>query len=293
MKKMEYAGLQVPDSEDKQLELASSKGDESRLPQFSKHVPASSRKSEHGESMTKEYSWKKSECSQILVKKITFRKSENLQSLYRIESRDGIDTVSLSTNNAVYVFRRTTKEIAKALYNTYSSMREGLENIVGWLQTVLGNSYVISKVERTGWTFDKRLTKNDQLNYSDPDSLDDCQKKALTDLIIQNLATLHSKGLVLGRFTLNSVLLLNEELKFTDLRGLRKSRKLSYGVEEFKSVMQYLFALGLVSGEDQYYSVAMYHTLNEEACNSWYEKCTGKKPAEPVDVTDHMESEIF
>lgn len=292
MKKCEYLDVQVQDPEERQLELDSGKKDEANLPQFSKHVPTSSKKTVRGDSMTVEYKWKECNCDKLHFKNITFRKGEDIGNLFRLDARDGADSVSLVHNNTVLIFRKTTKEIAKALYNAYSKVKEGIENIAGWLQTVLGTAYVVSKVEKLSWSFDKRLVRGGKLNYLEAEKLDDEQKKSLCDMIIQNLAVLHSKGLVLGKFTLNSVVLTKEDVLFTDLRGLRASRKKSYGVEEFKALMQYLFARGMVKPEDTYYSVAMYHTLNEDGCAHWYKEKNGK-PADALEITNILEQEIF
>lgn len=293
MKKIEYTGLQISQSEDKQLELDQSKKDEADLPNFSKCVPVSARKSEHGNNITKEYKWKKSDSTSIHIKKITYRKSEDLSHLYRADARDGSDSISLHHNNVVLILRKTTKEIAKALYSTYSSAKGSLENVVGWISTVLGNYYVVSMVDRLSWSFDKRISRNNHLNYIETESLDEEEKKNLCELIITNLASMHSKGVVLGRFTLNSVLLHNEGITFTDLRGLRNCRRCSYGVEEFKSLMQYLFALGIVDDGDRYYCAASYHAANEKACSEWFKEKTGKIAKEPVEITNYLEKEIF
>jgi hypothetical protein len=293
MKKTEYAGLKVVDETSLQDKLDSTKHDEQELPKFSKDVPEGSRKKEGSNNITVEYWWKKSNCENVHFKEITYKKTENLEGIFRLNSRDGSDSISLLYNNAVYIFRRTSRQIAKAIYNTYSATREGLENIVGWATTVLGNYYIISKVEKQSWSFDKRLVRNGVINYIETDSMDEDKKKELFDLIIQNIATLHSSGHVLGNFTLNSLLLLNDGLKFTDLRGLREARRLSYGVEEFKSIMQYLFAIGLIESGDAYYSIALYHGANELACEEWYSEKTGIKSTDDLEVTNKMEEEIF
>jgi hypothetical protein len=293
MKKTEYAGIQVSDESRLQDELDSTKHDESELPRFSKDVPRGSKKKENSESTSIEYWWKDSACEKIHIRKITYNNSESLEGLYRIDSRDGSDSLTVMLNNTVYIFRKTTKEIARAVYSAYSASLEGLESIVGWVATVLGNYYIISKVEKTSWSFDKRLAKGRLINYIDKDSMDEEKKKELFDLIIQNIAKLHSRGHVLGNFTLNSLLLLNDGIRFTDLRGLRESRRMSYGVEEFKSIMQYLFAIGLIESEDAYYSIAMYHAVNETACQEWYREKTGIDSKDELEVTNRMEEDIF
>jgi len=292
LKKTGYTGVHIADAQERQLELDSGKKDDPELPQFSRDVPVSSRRTVHGGNVTLEYRWKANQNENIHIREITFRDSEQLDGLFRVDARDGIDAVPVINGNAVLILRKTTKEIAKALYNSYSTVQGGLENVAGWLATVLGNIYIVSKVERMCWSFDKRLVRNNHLKRIDCDDLDSGQKKKLCDMLIQNLAGLHSRGLVLGRFTMNSVLLKNDGMQFTDLRGLRATRKLSFGVEEFKAMMQYLFALGLMKPEDCYYSVALYHAGNEQGCSQWYREKTGKK-ADPLEIAQTLEQEIL
>jgi hypothetical protein len=292
MKKIEYNELHIPTAGDKQVELDSSKRDETGLPPFSKEVPVSSRQSAHGDSITVENSWKESKSDRIRAREITFRKSESLSDIHMINARDGVDTVSVRHAGSTYILRKTTKEIAMAIFNAYSHVQSGLENVVGWLKTVLGNAYVISKPEHCSWSFDRRLVRHDNLNYVDPDCLDESQKKSLCDMIIQNIAALHSRRLVLGGFTLNSVLLTNDGVQFTDLRGLRAARKRSFCVEEFKTIVEYLFALGLMKREDMYLAIATYNAANEEGCEEWYAEKSGKAAKDELEIADMLESEI-
>ncbi len=293
MKKTEYAEVHVPDAGERRLELDAEKKEEQGLPQFTKEVPVSTRTSRSNDTITLEHTWKDTKCENIRAKVLEFRQGETLGEIHMLNARDGIDTVSLAHGNVVYIFRKTTKDIARALYNAYSKVQAGLENIVGWMVTVLGSAYVISKVEQTAWCFDRRLARHDNINFVESDSLGPEQKRDLCDMIINNLAALHSRRLVLGKFTLNSVLIKNDGIKFTDLRGLRATRKRSFCVEEFKSLMQYLFALGMMGAEDRYLAIATYHAANEQACVEWYMEKTGAPAKEALEITDRLETEIF
>lgn len=292
MKKIEYNELHASDAGGRQMELDSSKRDETVLPQFSKEVPVSSRQSAHGNSISVQNSWKESRSDRIRAREITFRKSESLSDIHMINARDGVDTVSVRHAGSTYIFRKTTSEIAMAIFNAYSHVQSGLENVVGWLRTMLGSAYIISKPEHSSWSFDRRLARHDNLNYVDPDCLDESQRKNLCDMIIQNIAALHSRRLVLGGFTLNSVLLTNDGVQFTDLRGLRAARRRSFCVEEFKMVMEYLFALGLLKREDMYLAIATYNAANEEGCEEWYAEKSGKPSRDPYEIANRMEAEI-
>jgi tRNA A-37 threonylcarbamoyl transferase component Bud32 len=291
-RKIEYAEIGIPSTTVRQIELDSSKLDDQELPQFSKEVPFSSKKWERGDSVVVEHKWKSSLCSNMRTSEITFRKGEQLEAIHMLSARDGVDTASHLQGNWVYIFRKTTGEIAKSLYSACSRLQAGLENVVGWLKTVLGNFYVISKVERVVWTFDKRLAKHDSMNYVETENLVEVQKKKLCEMVVKTISSLHSKSMVLGRFTLNSLILTNDGMQLTDLRGLRAARKRAFCVDEFKAVMQYLFALGMMKQEDAYYSIALYHAENEQGCSEWYKERIGKT-GDALKVTNRMQAEIF
>jgi len=291
-RKIEYAEIGIPSTTERQIELDSSKMEDQNLPQFSREVPVSSKRWEHGDSVVVEHKWKNTLCSNIRTSEMTFRKGEQLENFHLLNARDGVDTASHLHGNWVYIFRKTTGEIAKSLYTACSRLQAGLENVVGWLRTVLGNFYVISKVERVVWTFDKRLAKHDSMNYVETEGLKDEQKKKLCEMVVKTISSLHSKSMVLGRFTLNSLILTNDGLQLTDLRGLRAARKLSFCVDEFKAIMQYLFALGMIRQDDAYYSIALYHAENEHGCSEWYKERIGKT-GDALKVTNQMQAEIF
>ncbi len=293
MKKTEYADIQYFESSDPRVDLDLEKKDETALPNFVKEVPTSSKRSESNGSVKLDHAWKNSNSDRIRTQEIAFNIDEQLSDVYMVNARDGSDTISLMHSNCVYILRKTTKEVAKAIYSMSSKIQDGVESVVGWLKTVLGNYYLISKIDHFAWSFDSRLAKHANLLHVDCDKLDDSQRKKLCDLVVTNLATLHSRKFVLGRFTLNSIILTNDGAKFTDLRNLRSARRLSSCVEEFNSLMQYLFAIGLMKEEDRYLAIATYNAMNEDACSEWYKEKAGKKAAEPIAITDLIEDEIF
>ena len=179
-----------------------------------------------------------------------------------------------------------------ALYNAYGKVKGSLENIVGYLKTVSGNFYVIAKAERDSWAFDRRIAKHG-ISYVEVDTLDRKGKSKLCEMIVEATAGLHSSNLIIGRFTLNNVILHGNEMKFTDLRKLRVSRRRPFVIDEFKSIMQYLFAIGVANREDVYAAIAYYASQNEQGCNEWYEEKTGKKPADPLDVVGKIEENVY
>ncbi len=289
MKKTEYAG-RMSETEGRQL-IESSKHDETVLPEFSREVPVSSKKAEKDGNVLIDYKWKKTAGPSVYVRRICYRDGEELDNLYRIAARDGTDSFSFVHNSTVYIIRKTWREVALALYNAYGRIKGVIENIVGYLKTELGNFYIISRIEGRNWSFDRRISRNG-ISYLDVDSLDNENRSKLVELITEKIAALHCNNLIIGSFSLNNLLISEDDLKFTDLRKLRVSRKKSFVIDEFKNIMQYLLATGIAKKEDICCSVVYYAAENEDRCREW---CRENKSSEGElsDVAEEIESDIF
>lgn len=292
MKKTEYSGSYMPDAEEKRHELEAGKQDDYDLPEFTKEVPVSSKRSESGDRLTVEYEWKDVPSPSIKISRLDYRRGTDLGELYKVAARDGADSICFRHNDTTYILRKTAREIAQALFNAYGKIKGVLENIVGYLRTALGNDYIISKVENECWTFDKRVAKGD-ISYVDVEDLDHESRGKLVEMITEKISALHATNLIIGRFTLNNILLNDKELQLTDLRRLRVSRKRSYVIDEFKSILQYLFAVGIATKEDIYTSLACYTAENEKSCDEWYEEKTGSRPSDQLDIVNRLEEEIY
>jgi hypothetical protein len=292
MKKTEFA-IAKGAEETLHATIDSSKHDDYELPEFSREVPTSSRKSSGKDGSTIEYEWKETRTEVLRVKRIDYRSGEDdLGEVYRVAARDGADSICFKHNNSTYIMRKTVKEVAQALYNAYGKVKGALENIVGYLKTVSGNFYVIAKAERDSWAFDRRIAKHG-IAYVDVDSLDRKGKSRLCEMITEAIAGLHTTNLIIGRFTLNNVILHGNEMRFTDLRKLRVSRRRPFVIEEFKSMMQYLFAIRVATREDIYASIAYYASQNEAGCAEWYQEKTGRKATDSLDVVGRIEEDIY
>ncbi len=287
MKKPDYV---MRMNENKKEELV--KSDDYELPEFTKEVPVSSKKSTEEGSVRIDYEWGAVNSPSIKVKKIEFREGEDLQNMFRINARDGADSISFVHNGRTYLLRKTVKEIARAIYNAYGRIKGIVEHVIGYLRTVAGSDYTISKVDSESWAFDKRIAKGG-INLVDVDNLDSASKSKLMEMVTEKISELHSNSLIIGRFTLNNILLGRDDIKLTDLRRLRVSRRRAYVIDEFKAILQYLYAIGVASKDDIYVSVATYAGANEKSCNEWYEQKTGKKPNEQIDIVDRIEEEIY
>lgn len=290
MKRFEYS--KGYHSDDKLQEIAQGKLEEYDLPEFAKEVPASSSRRESGGTVTIEYAWKGAESPSLKAKRLDFSESEPLENFYKANARDGVDTVCVKHNGHVYILRKTMHEVALALYRASSKLKGALERIVGYLRTLAGNEYVIARVDGDCWSFDRRVAR-EHISFLELEQLGESGRERLRDMIIEGISGLHAGNLIIGRFTLNNLIVMKDGLVLSDLRKLRVSRKRSLVVDEFKNIMQYLFAIGLSGKRDAYTAVATYAAINEESCNEWYEGKAGRKPKDSLEMADLLEKEIY
>lgn len=291
MKQFGYTENHLPSYGERQEEIDEAKSEDGDLPVFSREVPVSSERHITNEGVSVEYSWKEPESRCIKVKNMLFRESEKLGDLYRIGRKDGIDRVVIRKNERTYLLRKTSSDIAKALYRIAGKIGNSVEKIVGYLKTLFGSNYVISVVESDAWTFDHSLCC-DNVKCVDIEDMELPQKKKISDLIVEKLSSLHSRNLILGNFSLDNLLIHNNGLKFTDLRKLRASRKKTFITGEFMTVMRYLLSAGMMEKEDIPHSVAYYSTENDEGCREWYVDTYGKKPKDEVEIISAIESKL-
>lgn len=298
MKKCEYLEVnEVLDLEqtlDKST-LNAEKKDEVALPKFVKELPVKKRIKESADLVTVDYEWNEPISDDIKVKSIEYKKDERLDDLYRIIKKDGSDDVLIKHANKTYVLRRTTKNIALALMNIYNRLEGLVENVVGWLRTLLGNIYMIVKVGRWNWTFNKNLANGNgyELNSLSIDSLDEKNKEKLSELLVPKLVELQKKGLVMRNFSVNNLWLANDNVIFADLRNLKLAKKKSVLVEEFRKTLNYLFSVGIVTRADVYAAIAYYISTMEDSCSEWYSERIGKNANDSFDVALEIEKATY
>jgi len=276
MKKFEFLDV-VKAAQVKKKSIGSEleKKDESELPAFVKEIPVSFKRREEDEVITVDYNWPALQEDNIKIKKLILRKGEQLEGLYRIYLEKEVDSFTLQYKNAVYVFRKTTEDVAKAIFTATKNVKTGIENIAGYIKTVIGSFFLISKLIVNSWAFDKAIS-TDGIRLINKEKLTSAQKKRLFDLIVEKLVEINSVGLVLRDFTLNNVLLTNDSIVFTDLRKLRAVKKKPMLVEEFRRTLRYLISAGLGEKEHTYGAVAYYCAAHTKTCETWYNEKNGK-----------------
>lgn len=276
-------------------QIEKEKWEDNSIPFFSRDVPSSSKEKSNSETTSISYVWGEdsgpSEFDVLKVKSITFRKEEfSLRTLYKLNTRDGLDTFSFNYCGTEYVFRKTKEDVAKALLNASFKIKGAIESIVGHIATVLGNFYVISIVERGSWLFDTTIRKT---NIIKRDSLDNKQKERLVELSLDSLLRLHKQKLILGKFSLNNILITAKGLVFTDLRKMRLSKRSSFFAEEFVSVMKCLFSNGLATKADVTHAAMVYAIDLENECEMWYREQNGRSPTDELELVSSLEKKVF
>jgi len=292
MKKFSYAENYPSSSDERQEEINEAKSEDMSLPVFSKEVPVSSERRIAEDGVSVEYSWDEPKSRCIKVKSMLFSKSEKLGDLYRINKQDGIDRTIIRKNDRTYILRKTAEDIAKALYRFSDKIKDSVETIVGYLKTLFGSCYVISVIESDAWAFDHSLVSED-VKCMDIADMECCHRKKISELIIEKLSALHSKNLVLGSFSLDNILIYNNDLRFTDLRKLRASRKKPFITGEFMTVMRYLLSAGMMDKEDVLQAVAYYSSENNEGCCEWYRDAYDKEPEDEVELVSAIEEKLL
>jgi hypothetical protein len=253
------------------------KPEDPSLPEFVKDIPSATKKSISKGSVSIVYSWTHNSDELLKIKRAEFDAKESLDNLYRLNEKDGVDRMVVMHNSATYLFRKTSKEVAISLYNAFSRLKGTVEKIVGYIQTLLGNFYTISRVEQASWVFDKTLALHGNLHSIDCNQFDQFHKDNLVELIVEKMTELHSHSMIMRNFSLNNIMLTNDSLVLTDLRDLRLSRKKSLLVEEFRKVLGYLASVELLSSSQSVHAVTHYYSAMEKPCEEWYTEKTGKK----------------
>lgn len=294
MKRCEFLDLHTAQlSEEKPI---LQKREDRGLPAFATDLPTGSRIGEEGDYFRTEYVWSSVYTNSpfLRIRSIVFRKGEQLEFMVRLRVRDGVDTIALRTGTIVYLLRKTSQDVARALVAIYSRLKGSVEELVGYLQTLAGTVYTISRVQAGAWTFDHQLAEgNDALRYVDTSKLEEPQKQRLCELLQERLLSLHHKNLTLRTFTLYNVLFTPKSLLLTDLRNLRAVRKKTLLVEDFRRVFGYLVTAGIATRADVYQAVITYAVAMEDACKEWYEQEKGEKANDSLALVGALEEALY
>ena len=108
MRRIEYSDFQTKTDEKKvEPEL---KFEDTSLPFFSKEVPETSKKSEEEGIVTVNHVWNDVETPWVRIKTIHFLKDEELENLFSMNVRDGVERASVKKQGFTYVLRKVVKK---------------------------------------------------------------------------------------------------------------------------------------------------------------------------------------
>ena len=288
MRKFDYTDTHMQE-DDKKEELKIKESTE--LPFFTTEVPLSTKKTTDGKTTNIIHSWPEVETPWIRVKSVECLNSEDLDALYSLNIQDGTEQTSVKKQGFFYVLRRVSRIVARSVFSTLQKLKLGIEKIVGYLTTTGGNTYIISKIEKGAWSFDTSLN-NGYASQISIEDLDEGQKDRLFELVTDNFSALHSKKLLFRKFSLNNVILTNNNICFTDARELRAARKPSLLVEEFIGVVRYLIEQGMGRGS-AYHAIATYAHTATDATERWYKEKKRKTPRDVLEVAAELEKGIY
>src|SRR3989338_8685164 len=137
------------------------KQEETALPSFSKEIPSSVKRKEGSDTITIEYKWKTAADAEKRVKQLVFKKGEPFDGLYRMHINKGESTFIYAHKSMVYVFRKTTIEVAEAVLKVAEHIKDSIAEVIGYVKTLVGNIYIISKLAKGSWSFDGDVAKGD------------------------------------------------------------------------------------------------------------------------------------
>ena len=290
--KIEYSENQVGLGSERLGELEEAKGDEEEIPYHSKEVPESSSKKYDGKMAVITYNWKNIYETTLKIKEIRYEDGNDLEELYKINVRDGADKAAFNFKGKTYIIRKVVKTVAREIYENAKKVAEVVENIIGWLKTVAGNFYVITKLDKEAWVFDKEL-EAEGIKVLDKDKFSEENKRVLFEQILEKTADLHLKDYVLGKFSMDSIMLYDNAVLFTDLRMLKRTRKLSFLVKEFRKVLSVLQSNGFASEEEFAYGVRYYVTENPKGCKEWFKEEIRKNPESDEEIAEALEERLY
>ncbi len=292
MKKFDYLEKHIPSDEERMNQIGEAKGDENEIPYYSKEVPESSSKKYEGKMAVVTYNWKKIYETTLKVKEIRYEDGTDLDGLYKINAKDGVDRAAFTFKGKTYIIRKVLKTVAKEIYENAKAVAEVVEDIIGWIKTVAGNFYVITKLDKEAWVFDKEL-KTDGIRILDKDALNEEHKRVLFERVLERTADLHLKDYVLGKFSMDNIMLYDNAVMFTDVRMLKKTRKLSFLVKEFKKILHALRSNGFAGEEEFAYGVRYYVAENPLGCKEWFKEQMKKDAKSDEEIAEKLEERLY
>lgn len=231
--------------------------------------------------------WDDSSENEFRVKKIVYFRGGRLNHLNVVHSSEPKDVIRIKYHGIEYLLRKTAKDVAKAVMRIYPKIKNYVENIVGYLTTVTGVTYLISKVNKAFFSLNAELSSK-SYTYTNPRFLDEESKISILERIVENLIKLNKKNLLLNNFSTNNIFYSGKSAFIGDLRELRMSLKPHSILQSFKSLIRQLLRMGVITKEEATYLIAYYMGGNPDVCYSWYKE-RYSEDADEVAVLEALE----
>lgn len=216
-----------------------------------------------------------------------FTGEKKLKHLNVIRSPELKDTIKLEYHGSKYLLRKTTLDLAKAVINIYHKIKNQVETVVGYLVTVSGIVYLITKIDQTFFSFDAQLSSKTS-QYTNPRFLDEESKMDILEKTVEHLVELNKKNLVISDLSIKNIFYSGKSVFLGDLRNLRMSLRPEVILGSLKSLLRQLLRMGVLTKEEVTYLLAYYMGGNPEVCYSWF-KAKYSKDAEDLEVLEALE----
>ncbi|MDD5022855.1 MAG: hypothetical protein PHU63_01675 [Candidatus ainarchaeum sp.] len=235
-------------------------------------------------------SWQNTESDAQYISRIVYMKEHDLGNLNVLRCNKAENTLRIKYQGIDYLLRKVTLDVAKAVLNIYTKIRNSVEKIAGYLMTVSGMVYLITKVENTLFSFN---SEDSNQNYKDPRSFEPEERLSVFEKALDQFIELNKSNLLLLDFSIKNIMLSGNSVLIGDLRKLRMSLDPKAFISSIKSFILHLLSMKLITKQEALYLLAYYMGGNTQLCLSWFKSKHSFDAKEEVDVLDALEQEII
>ncbi|MFA5076856.1 MAG: hypothetical protein WC488_00300 [Candidatus Micrarchaeia archaeon] len=285
---MAHQDYSNPTNEVHQVQLPKfEKSEDSSLPGFTKEVPLRSIVKRHGSNIMIEYEWSVLGGEEIRISMATCRKDSNLDKVHKIRIKDGEEVGYFRVDSTTYIIRKTSESIAKELMKTTGKIKASVLEVVGFLKTVQGNFYTISKLEEDAWSMDPRTgLKNFSL-----ERMSEGEKRRFTDLVIDELLKLYRQGYALRNFSISDVIVTRKKVVLGNMAPLAKVAT-GKRVDGFLGNLKAMVKAGVAYREDITYGLALSMEAMKKEYASW-SRDNGLEEKGQLEVLESLETRVL
>ena len=264
-----------------------SKKESSELPQFTKEVPLRTIMKRHGSNVILEYEWSVFGGEEIKISVLCSSGDEKLRSIHNIRIKDGEEVGFFRIADTVYIIRKTSESVAKELIKTSGKIKASVAEVVGYLKTMNGNFYSISKVQGDGMCADGRTG----LRQFHPERLEKVERRKFTDSVVSELLSLCSQGYSLAGFNIKDVLVAKRSILLGNINSIAKAGPTKC-VQSFLLNIRSMARSGLLDKGDVAYAIALSFAQMESQYSKWAnERKIGMD--DELKAFEEAESEIY